>query len=186
MNWKFNQGRAPWWSGKFEWMIGLMKQTLYKAMGNAHLTMVEMQEAMLYIEINMSNWSLTYLVDNIEQPILTPKNLLLHWQIINVPDVQLESNPITNIKSNNPDIRKRAVRLHAGVKNYLEWPIQHFYPLKRTSDVTATSKLSDEKTLDTEFIANASEFKPKCNDAAIARLKMQDEFESKKDLNNTE
>ena len=60
--------------------------------------MVEMQEAMLYIEINMSNWSLTYLVDNIEQPILTPKNRLLHGQIINVPDIQLESNPITNIK----------------------------------------------------------------------------------------
>ena len=59
--------------------------------------MVEMQEAMLYIEINMSNWSLTYLVDNIE-PILTPKNRLLHGQIINVPDIQLESNPITNIK----------------------------------------------------------------------------------------
>ena len=54
------------------------------------------------------------------------------------------------------------------------------------ADVTATSKLSDEKTLDTEFIANASEFKPKCNDAAIARLKMQDEFESEKDLNNTD
>ena len=60
--------------------------------------MVEMQEAMLYTEINMSNWSLTYLVDNIEQPILTPKNRLLHGQIINVPDIQLESNPITNIK----------------------------------------------------------------------------------------
>ena len=75
-----------------------MKQMLYRVMGNAHLTMVEMQEAMLYIEINMSNWSLTYLVDNIEQPILTPKNLLLHGQIINVPDIQLESNPITNIK----------------------------------------------------------------------------------------
>ena len=107
MNWKFNLGRAPWWSGQFERMIGLMKQMLYKVMGNAHLTMVEMQEAMLYIEINMSNWSLTYLVDNIEQPILTPKSLLLHGQIINVPDIQLESNPITNIKSNNPDIRKR-------------------------------------------------------------------------------
>ena len=98
MNWKFNLGRAPWWNGQFERMIGLMKQMLYKVMGNAHLTMVEMQEAMLYIEINMSNWSLTYLVDNIEQPILTPKSLLLHRQIINVPDIQLESNPITNIK----------------------------------------------------------------------------------------
>ena len=71
---------------------------LYKAMGYAHLTMVEMQEVMLNIEINMNNRALTYLDNNIEQPILTP-NVLLHSQIINIPDIQLEED--------NPDIRKR-------------------------------------------------------------------------------
>ena len=66
-------------------------------MGNAHLTMAEMQEVMLDIEINMNNRLLTYLDDDTEQPILTP-NALLHGQIINVPDIQLEDNA---------DIRKR-------------------------------------------------------------------------------
>ena len=55
IKWKFNLSRAPWWGGQFERMIGLFKQMLYKAMENAHLTMVEMQEVMLDIEIKMNN-----------------------------------------------------------------------------------------------------------------------------------
>ena len=50
----------------------------------------------------------------------------------------------------------RAVRLHAG-KNYLEQPIQHPYPLELTQDLTATSKTSNEKALDTKINASASE-----------------------------
>ena len=65
----------------------------------------------------------------------------------------------------------RAVRLYAG-KNYLDQPIQHLYPLELTCDITTTSKLSDEKNLDTQRNANSSGFKPKCNAAAITRLKM--------------
>ena len=78
-------------------LIGLFKQMLYKAMENADLTMVEMQDVMLDIEINMNNQSLTYLENDIEQPIFTP-NFLLHGKIINAPDIQLEED--------NPDIRK--------------------------------------------------------------------------------
>ena len=95
--WKFNLSRAPWWGGQFERMIGLFKQMLYKAMENADLTMVEMQDVMLDIEINMNNQSLTYLENDIEQPIFTP-TFLLHGKIINAPDIQLEED--------NPDIRK--------------------------------------------------------------------------------
>ena len=81
-----------------KWMIRLMRQMLYKAMGNVHLTMAEIQEMMLYIEINMDNQLFTYLDNDIEQSILTP-NVLLHRQIISVSDIQLEDD--------NPDIRKR-------------------------------------------------------------------------------
>ena len=97
IKWKFNLSRAPWWGGQFERMIGLIKQMLYKAMKNAYLTMVKMQEVMLDIEINMNNQPLTCLDDDKEQPILTP-NVLFHGQTINVPDIQLEED--------NPDIRK--------------------------------------------------------------------------------
>ena len=79
-----------------KWMIRLMRQMLYKAMGNVHLTMAEIQEMMLYIEINMDNQLFTYLDNDIEQSILTP-NVLLHRQIISVSDIQLEDD--------NPDIR---------------------------------------------------------------------------------
>ena len=79
----------------------------------------------------------------------------------------------------------RAITSRTG-KNYIERPIQHLYPLELTCDVTATSKSSNEKTLDTELNANASEFKPKGNAAAIARLKMQDEFENEKDFSYTD
>ena len=55
IKWKLNLSRAPWCCGQFERMIGLIKQMLYKTMGNTRLTTVEMQEAMLDIEINMNN-----------------------------------------------------------------------------------------------------------------------------------
>ena len=55
-------------------------------MGNAHLAMVEMQEVMLDIELNMNNWPLTYLDDDIEKSTLTP-TVLVHGQIANVLDI---------------------------------------------------------------------------------------------------
>ena len=104
IKWKFNLNRAPWWRGQFERMIWVIKQMLYKAMKNAHLTMVKMQEVMLDIKINMNNQPLKYLQQVVkEQPILTP-NVLFHGQIINVPDVQLEED--------NPDIRKLQQYIH--------------------------------------------------------------------------
>ena len=170
---------------------------------------------------------------DIEQPILTP-SILLHRQMINVPDIQLEednsdirkrqryingckqaawrrwSNDYLkalrerhNMKCNTSSIQikeddlmlinsseknrrrwkigivtdlyygkdnaVREVRLRAG-KSYLERPIQHFYPLELTCHVTATSKSSNETTLDTELNVNVSESNPKRNAAAIARL----------------
>ena len=59
---------------------------LIKAMGNAHLVMVEMQEVMLDIELNMNNWPLRYLDEDIEQSTLTP-TVLVYGQIANVPDI---------------------------------------------------------------------------------------------------
>ena len=59
---------------------------LIKAMGNAHLGMVEMQEVMLDTELNMNNWPLTYLDEDIEQSTLTT-TVLVHGQIANVLDV---------------------------------------------------------------------------------------------------
>ena len=57
---KFNVIRAPWWDEKFERMVGLVKQSLYKANGYANLNLNELEEILLEIEINLNNHPLTY------------------------------------------------------------------------------------------------------------------------------
>ena len=37
IQWQYNLNRAPWWGGQFERLIGVMKQSMYKAIGNGHL-----------------------------------------------------------------------------------------------------------------------------------------------------
>ena len=55
-------------------MIGLMKQMLCKAVGNAHLTMEEMEKVLLDIEVTLNNRPLAYVEDDREQLILAPWN----------------------------------------------------------------------------------------------------------------
>ena len=72
--------------GQFERMIGLTKQMLYKSSGNAHLTISELEETALDIEINLNNRPLTYVDNDIELPILTP-NSLIYGHSIRVPEM---------------------------------------------------------------------------------------------------
>ena len=73
IQWKFNLSRAPWWGGQFAWMVGLIKQSLYRATGYANLNLNELEEILLGIEINLDNRLLTYLEDDVAFPVLTPK-----------------------------------------------------------------------------------------------------------------
>ena len=75
IRWKVNLAKALWWSVQLERMIGLTKQMLYKSLGNAHLTISELDEIALHIEINLNNRLLTYVDNDIELPILTPDSL---------------------------------------------------------------------------------------------------------------
>ena len=34
IKWQFNPSRAPWWGGQFERMVGLVKRSLSKTIGN--------------------------------------------------------------------------------------------------------------------------------------------------------
>ena len=76
IQWKFNLSRAPWWGGQFERMVGLVKQSLYKATGYANLNLNELEEILLDIEVNLNNHPLTYLEDDVAFPVLTPNSLI--------------------------------------------------------------------------------------------------------------
>ena len=100
IEWKFNLSRAPWWGGQFERLIGLVKGSLRKTIGNGLLSWMELQEVLLDVEVALTNRSLDYVEDDIQMPILTPSSLL-HIQ----PNVLPELEP-KHIQDS--DLRKRA------------------------------------------------------------------------------
>ena len=46
IKWKFNLSRAPWLGGKFERMVGLVKNTLYRTVGKSKLEWHELAEVL--------------------------------------------------------------------------------------------------------------------------------------------
>ena len=76
IQWKFNLSRAPWWGGHFERMVGIVKGSLYKTIGNGFLTWNELEEVVLDVEVSVNSRPLGYVEDNVKLPVLTPNSLL--------------------------------------------------------------------------------------------------------------
>ena len=76
IQWRFNLSRAPWWGGFFERLIGIKKTALSESIGKALLTYKELEEALMDVECFMNNRPLTYLNDEFEQRVITPKILI--------------------------------------------------------------------------------------------------------------
>ena len=76
--WQFNLSRSPWWlgGGQFERLIGIIKQSLYKSIGNGNLWWHELEEVTLDVEITLNNQPLGYVEDDVQIPILTPSAML--------------------------------------------------------------------------------------------------------------
>ena len=100
IKWQFNLSRAPWWGGQFERLVGLVKQSLYKTIGNGNLLWKELQEVILDIEIALNNRPLSYVEEDVQLPMLTP-NALLFGQ----PNLLPEMDPD---RMEEADLRKRA------------------------------------------------------------------------------
>ena len=73
---KFNLGRAPWWGGQFERMIGLVKTAVSKTIGNACLSFEELKEVFLDVEIALNGRPLSYVEDDAQLAVLTPNSML--------------------------------------------------------------------------------------------------------------
>ena len=91
VKWKFNLSRVPWSGRKFERMVGLVKQCLYKATEKVKLMKQEPEEVILDTEINLNNQPPMYIDDNIQFPVLTP-NILIHKQTVTIPEEQLDND----------------------------------------------------------------------------------------------
>ena len=60
----FNLGRAPLWGGQFERMVGIVKGSLYRTIGNGFLTWTELEEVVLDVEVAVNNRPLGYIQDD--------------------------------------------------------------------------------------------------------------------------
>ena len=76
ISWKFNLSRAPWWGVQFERLIGVVKSSMFKAIGGATLTWSELSEVLLDVETQINRRPLSYVEDDVELPVLTPATFL--------------------------------------------------------------------------------------------------------------
>ena len=103
IKWQFNLSPAPWWGGQFERLIGLVKSTLNKTIGNGLLQWKELQEVLRDVEITLNNRMLSYVEDDVQMPLLTPNAMLF-----------LNSNLLPELQPHHietADLRKRAKHL---------------------------------------------------------------------------
>ena len=86
IEWKFNLDRAPWWGGMFERMVGTVKSSLRKVLGNARLSFDELYTVLLEAEGTINSRPLTYEYDEIGAEVLTPSHLIYGRKLVGIPD----------------------------------------------------------------------------------------------------
>ena len=135
IQWQFNLSRAPWWGGQFERMIGLIKQSMYKTIGNGFLSLEELREIILEVEVALNNRPLSYVEDDVQYPILTP-NLLLYGRANLLPELEPH-------RVERKDLRTRAKHFQR-CKDALwcRWTGEYLRGLRERHDLKHDGKLS--------------------------------------------
>ena len=91
IRWRFNLSLVPWWGGFFERLVGLVKRTLRKVLGNAHLHFGELETILIEIEGMLNNQPLTYLHEEATEDVLTPNHLIFGHRLGTLPDSEVDS-----------------------------------------------------------------------------------------------
>ena len=91
--------------GQFERLIAVMKQSLYKSIGNGNLRWHELEEVILDVEITLNNRPLGYVEDYVQMPVFT-HSAMLYGQPNQLPEEEAKAIEDVNL-------RKRA--------KYLKW-----------------------------------------------------------------
>ena len=86
VTWKFNLERAPWWGGFFERMVRSMKWCLTKVLGNAKLTVDELNTMLVEVEGTLNARPLTDEYEESEGEVLTLSHLIYGRAISFLPE----------------------------------------------------------------------------------------------------
>ncbi|UYV80029.1 hypothetical protein LAZ67_18001468 [Cordylochernes scorpioides] len=113
ITWKFIPPGAPWWGGWWERLIGMMKQLLFRILGQTSLGYEELSTVKCDVESLMNTRPLTYLTEESEDLApLTPSLFLHEVREVGVPDLDLIDNQTLSrkyqyIKRVREDLRER-------------------------------------------------------------------------------
>ena len=145
VKWQFNLSKASWWGGLFERMVGIVKQALYKVVGSAKLTIKELQDVMLDIQLVLNNRPLSYCVDDGQLPVLTP-----NMMIFGKANYLME---LTHEDVEERDLRKRAKYLKK-CKDALwqRWKREYMRALRERHNLTHNGKGTDLRKGDVMLI----------------------------------
>ena len=84
--WKFNLALSPWQGGHFERLVGSVKRTLRKVLGNAKLRHDEIHTVLVEIEGILNSRPLTYSYDEVGFDVLTPFHLMYGRRLSQLTD----------------------------------------------------------------------------------------------------
>ena len=115
--WRFNLERAAWFGGLFERMIGTVKRSMRKVLGNAKLNFEELVTILTEIESTINNRPLTYQYDDLLE-VLTPSHLLCGRRISSLSK-QVDTSFDENDNENQSNMTKRFL--------YLSRQLTHFW-----------------------------------------------------------
>lgn len=148
--WRFNLAKAPWWGGFFERMVGNVKQSLRKVLGNARLTHDELVTVLTEVESTLNCRPLTYEYDEVGEEVLTPSHLIYGRRINSLPDAVVEPDDVRE----EPECSTRFKYLSSTLahfwgrwrKEYLA-NLREFHKTKRARQSKAVIQVGDVVTV---------------------------------------
>ena len=163
IKWQFNMSRAPWWGGQYERLIGLVKQAMYKSIGNGFLSWTELEDVILDVEVTLNNRPLSYVEGDVQLPLLTPNTLQFGRPNIlpEQPEHQIE----------NPDLRKRAKYIRR-CKDVLwkRWSSEYVKALRERHNMKHHGKVINIKIGDVVIVKGEEKNRGKWKIGVVERL----------------
>lgn len=124
---------SPMGGVQFERLIGVVKQSLYKSIGNRNLRWHELEEVILDVERIINDRSLGYVEDDVQMSILTP-SIMLFGQSNQLP----EEDP-SNIEDEG--LRKRAkYQRRCNELLWLRWKNEYLKSLRERHNINQKTK----------------------------------------------
>eukprot|EP00794_Sanderia_malayensis_P015559 gene15559-biopygen13271 len=133
ITWRFNLERTPWWGGFFERMVGNVKRSLKKVLGNARVSADEMNTVLAEVEGILNSRPLTYYNEELEGQVLTPSHLLVGRRVSPLSDSVSQDIELDEEEVEDCNLSKRFLYLTKKLRHFWNrWHKEYLTSLRET------------------------------------------------------